>query len=138
VTSEKVKVIAGIVALTAAIWFAFHMYGKQGKTDTSSAKTTPYDMICTGCKAEITIKLASWPPPPCPKCGENKLAIAAICPRCKTVAPMLDSKAFWENPYGALKSGKVIPKCPKDNSFMTPKISWRLQQEELRRIGKVK
>jgi len=134
-TSDKLKLALVLSALALAVAFVVFMVIRLGKGDTSTAKPVPYDMICTECGHEVTMRLGKWPPPPCPKCGKNTLEIAAVCPRCATVAPMKDSRAFWENPYGAVRSGKVLPRCPKCNALMRPKISWRLQQEELRRVG---
>lgn len=133
--SEKLKLVLAAAALACAVAFVVFMIVRMGKRDTSTAKPTPYDLVCTECGAEMTMKLKRWPPPPCPECGKNALQIAAICPRCKTVAPMKDSRAFWENPYGAMRTGKASPRCPKCKVYMRSKISWRLQQQELRRVG---
>jgi RNA polymerase subunit RPABC4/transcription elongation factor Spt4 len=114
------------------------MFRRSAKNDASNASATPYDMVCPACGAEETVKLKSWPPPACSKCGKAQLAIAAVCPRCGKTAPMTDSRAYWENPYGATRSGKILPRCAQDKTVMLPKIVWRLQQEELRRVGAAK
>jgi len=121
------------VILAAAFLILMVARVLRGGADTAGA--TPYDVICPACGYEATMKLKSWPFPKCPKCGKARLEIAAVCPVCGRTEPMKDSRAFWENPYGALRSGEVLPVCPEHKRRMTSKIAWRLQREELRRMG---
>lgn len=136
--THKIKVALLVAALVIAGAFAIWMTRRTSRHDPTSAPATPYDMICTSCGAESTLQISRWPPPMCPKCAKAALEIASICPRCGKVAPMKDSRSYWENPYGSLRSGRVLPQCAKCKTLMRPKIAWRLQQEELRRVGLAK